>query len=197
MPRSPRPPSRIRRSWGCSEVARQIALLRGINVGGNKKVAMATLRGVFTDLGLTDVKTYVNSGNVVFSGRKTPAAELEKAIAAELGFDVAVVVRTRDEIAAVAAANPLGSVADNLARYLVLFSGGGAIDARRVADVDRDALKPELFAIRGSEAYLWLPGGVQGSKLLKAINEKRLGVTLTGRNWRTVEKLLELADAGA
>ena len=179
-------------------MARQIALLRGINVGGNKKVAMARLREVFTDdLGLTDVKTYVNSGNVVFGGRKTSAAKIEKAIAAAFGFDVPVIVRTRDEIADVVAANPLAKVADNPARYLVLFSGGGAIDAELVAEVDRDALKPEVFAIRGSEAYLWLPGGVQNSKLLKTINEKRLGVTLTGRNWRTVEKLLALADADA
>jgi uncharacterized protein (DUF1697 family) len=178
-------------------MARQIALLRGINVGGNKKVPMARLREVFTDdLGLTDVKTYVNSGNVVFGGRKTGAAKIEKAIAAAFGFDVAVVTRTRDELAAVIEANPLAAVADNPARYMVLFSGDGAIDAKRVADADRDALKPEVFAIRGSEAYLWLPNGVQNAKLLKTVNEKRLGVTLTGRNWRTVGKLLELADAG-
>jgi uncharacterized protein (DUF1697 family) len=175
---------------------RQIALLRGINVGGNRMVAMARLREVFADdLGLTDVKTYVNSGNVVFGGRRTSAAKIEQAIAAAFGFDVAVVVRTRDEIADVAAANPLADVATNPARYLVQFSGDGPIDEARVADVDRDALLPEAFAIRGSEAYLWLPGGVQSSKALKVINEKRLGVTLTGRNWRTVEKLLALADA--
>jgi uncharacterized protein (DUF1697 family) len=177
-------------------MARQIALLRGINVGGHKQVAMARLREVFADdLGLTDVKTYVNSGNVVFGGPTTSAAKIEQAIAAAFGFDVPVIVRTRDEIAAVAAANPLGAVAGNLARYMVLFSGDGPIDAERVAGVDRDALAPEVFAIRGSEAYLWLPGGVQKSPLLKAVNEKTLGVTLTSRNWRTVEKLLALADA--
>jgi uncharacterized protein (DUF1697 family) len=179
-------------------VARQIALLRAINVGGNKKVAMARLREVFTDdLGLTDVKTYVNSGNVVFGGPKTSAAKIEKAIAAAFGFDVPVIVRTRNELADVAAANPLSKVADNLARYMVLFSGDGPIDAERVSGVDRDALKPEVFAIRGSEAYLWLPDGVQSSPLLKTVNEKSLGVTLTSRNWRTVEKLLALAGADA
>jgi uncharacterized protein (DUF1697 family) len=80
---------------------------------------------------------------------------------------------------------------------MVFFSGSGPIDAERVADVDRDALKPEVFAIRGSEAYFWLPEGIQRSPLLKAVNEKTLGVTLTARNWRTVEKLLVLADAEA
>jgi uncharacterized protein (DUF1697 family) len=115
-------------------VARQIALLRGINVGGNKKVAMARLREVFTDdLGLTDVKTYVNSGNVVFGGRKTSAAKIEKAIADAFGFDVTVVTRTRDEIADVVAANPLAKVADKPARHLVLFSGGGPTSGCRAA----------------------------------------------------------------
>jgi uncharacterized protein (DUF1697 family) len=176
---------------------RQIALLRGVNVGPTTKVGMAPLRELFAGLGFSEIKTYVNSGNVVFSGKKASAKKIEAAIADEFGFDVPVVLRTRDELADVAAANPLAKVADNPARYLVLFSGGGAIDASKAADVDRDALKPEVFAIRGSEAYLWLPGGVQNSKLAKAINEKRLGVTLTGRNWRTVGKLLELADADA
>src|SRR4051812_27523912 len=176
---------------------RQIALLRGVNVGPTTKVGMAPLRELFAGLGFTEIKTYVNSGNVVFSGKKASAKKLEAAITEAFGFSVPVVLRTRDELADVAAADPLGKVADNLARYLVLFSGGGAIDAAKVADVDRDALKPEVFSIRGSEAYVWLPDGVQNSKLLKAINEKRLGVTLTGRNWRTVGKLLELADAAA
>ncbi|MCW2995127.1 MAG: hypothetical protein JWQ18_2622 [Conexibacter sp.] len=174
---------------------RQVALLRGINVGPSTKVGMAPLRELFAEQGFSEIKTYINSGNVVFSGKKASAAKLEKAIAAAFGFDVPVVLRTRDELAAVHAEDPLAKVADNPARYLVLFSGGGKLDAEKVAGVDRDALKPEVFAIRGSEAYVWLPGGVQSSKLLKQLSEKRLGVTLTGRNWRTVEKLLALADA--
>jgi uncharacterized protein (DUF1697 family) len=84
-------------------------------------------------------------------------------------------------------------VADNPSRYLVLFSGGGKIDASRAEGVEGGP--GERFAIDGAEAYLWLPGGFQKSPLLKEISEKRLGVTLTGRNWRTVEKLLALADA--
>jgi uncharacterized protein (DUF1697 family) len=174
---------------------RQIALLRGINVGPSTKVGMAPLRDVFAELGFSEIKTYINSGNVVFSGRKASVAKLERAIEAEFGFAVPVVLRTRDELAAVLAENPLAKVASNPARHLVLFSGGGKLDAERVADVDRDALKPEVFAIRGREIYAWLPNGVQSSKLLKQVSEKRLGVTLTGRNWRTVEKLLALADA--
>ena len=177
-------------------MARQIALLRGINVGGSKKVAMATLRELFAELGFTDVKTYVNSGNVVFSGREATAREIEEAIAATFGFDVAVVLRTRDELAAVVAANPLGDRATNPSRYLVLFSGGGPIDVARA-----DGVVPgegESYEIVGREAYLWLPDGVHASPLAKGLTEKRLGVApLTARNWRTVEKLLALCDQAA
>jgi uncharacterized protein (DUF1697 family) len=171
---------------------RQVALLRGINVGGNKMVPMAALRELFEELGHDDVKTYVNSGNVVFGGRKATAKKLEQAIEDAFGFDVAVVLRTRDELAAVVEANPFAGVADNPSRYLVLFSGGGKIDAARAEGVEGG--DGERFAIVGAEAYLWLPGGFQKSPLLKNLNEKRLGVTLTGRNWRTVEKLLAMTD---
>jgi uncharacterized protein (DUF1697 family) len=174
-------------------MARQIALLRGVNVGA-KKVAMAQLREVFAELGFDDIKTYVNSGNVVFSGRKASVKKVEAAIAAQFGFDVPVVIRTRDELAQVVEANPLGDVATNASRYLVLFSGGGAIDARKAEGVT--AGKGESYKIVGSEAYLWLPDGIHASPLAKGLTEKRLGVApLTGRNWRTCEKLLEIADA--
>jgi uncharacterized protein (DUF1697 family) len=175
-------------------VPRQIALLRGVNVGGNTMVGMAPLRAVFADLGHTDIKTYVNSGNVVFSGRAASAGRIEKAIKAEFDLDVPVVLRTRDEIAAVHAHDPLHDVATNPARYLVMF-GDRPLDPAKADDIDADAVAPEAFAIHGREAYLWLPDGVRNSPLTKAITERRFGVRLTGRNWRTVGKLLELADA--
>jgi uncharacterized protein (DUF1697 family) len=172
-------------------MARQIALLRAINVGGSKKVAMAVLREVFAGLGYTDVKTYVNSGNVVFSGRKATAKTIEQAIEAEFGFDVAVVLRTRDEIADVVANDPFGAAADNPSRYFVLFADR-RLDAGKADGVE--AGPGEQWAIRDREIHLWLPAGVQGSKLLKGMTEKRFGATLTSRNWRTVGKLLEIAD---
>lgn len=170
---------------------RQVALLRGVNVGPTTKVAMAALREVFAELGFTDIKTYVNSGNVVFSGRKASLPKVEKAIAAMCGWDVPVVLRTQDELADVLATNPLGDVANNASRYLVLFADA-KLDASKASDLDADELAPEAFAIHGREAYLWLPNGVQRSPLAKAMNEKRFGVRLTGRNFRTVEKLASL-----
>lgn len=170
---------------------RQVALLRGVNVGPTTKVGMAPLREVFAELGFTDVKTYVNSGNVAFSGRTASLAKVEKAIAAMCGWDVPVVLRTQDELAAVLEANPLAEVATNASRYLVLFADA-KIDAQKAADLDPGELAPETFAIGHREAYLWLPNGVQRSPLAKAFNEKRFGVRLTARNFRTVERLVSL-----
>ncbi|WP_445150057.1 DUF1697 domain-containing protein [Baekduia sp. Peel2402] len=170
---------------------RQVALLRGVNVGPTTKVAMADLREAFSELGFTEIKTYVNSGNVVFNGRKASLTKVEKAIAAIAGWDVPVVLRTQDELNDILKANPLKDVASNASRYLVLF-GDGKLDASKASDLDPKDLAPEAFAIRGREAYLWLPNGVQNSPLAKAMNEKRFGVRLTGRNWRTVEKLSAL-----
>jgi uncharacterized protein (DUF1697 family) len=169
---------------------RQVALLRAVNVGA-RKVGMAPLRELFAELGFTDVKTYVNSGNVAFSGRAAGAARIERALAEAFGFDIPVVLRTQEEMADVLAADPLADVATNASRYLVLFADA-PIDPAKAADLDPDALAPETFAIRGREAYLWLPDGVQRSPLAKAMSEKRFGVRLTGRNFRTVEKLASL-----
>jgi uncharacterized protein (DUF1697 family) len=179
-------------------MARQIALLRGINVGGTKKVPMAQLRELMAELGYTDVTTYVQSGNVVFTGPDAAPATveraLEQAIATAFGFDVAVVVRTRDELADVVAANPLADLAEDPAKYLVLFLSG-RLDPARLADLDPADFAPEAFVLGEREIYLWNPEGVGVSAIVKALTPKRLGLTATGRNWRTVEKLLALADA--
>ncbi|MDX6476284.1 MAG: hypothetical protein QOH95_1795 [Gaiellaceae bacterium] len=170
---------------------RQIALLRGVNVGGNKKVEMAKLRALMEELGYRDVRTYVNSGNVVFSGRSRPAKHLETAIAKTFGFEVPVVLRTRDELAAVVKANPLRKVANDPAKHLVVFCSEQAPVELEAADFE-----PETFVVRGREVYLWTPGGLRNSPLAKLLANKSLGTKSTARNWRTVEKLLELADEG-
>ncbi len=175
-----------------------IVLLRGINVGGRRRVAMSDLRALLTSLGYDGILTHVQSGNVVLSSRAAPGRvkqTIEKGLAAELALDVEVFVRTRDELAAVIARDPLGHVADDGARYLVSFLSGKpdaeAVRAAQDAEVGR-----ERFVLHGSEIYLWHPDGVHASKLAKVLSEKRLGVTATARNWNTVTKLLELADTG-
>ena len=171
-------------------VARQIALLRGINVGGNKRVEMARLRKLLEELGYRDVRTYVNSGNAVFSGPRRSEQHLEAAIAKTFGFDVPVVLRSRDELADIVQANPLRDVATDPAKYLVVFCG-----AEASTDLDPADFAPETFELRGREVYLWAPGGIGASELAKRLATRSLGAKSTARNWRTVEKLLALADA--
>jgi uncharacterized protein (DUF1697 family) len=170
-------------------MARQIALLRGVNVGGNKRVEMARLRALLEDLGYRDVQTYVNSGNVVFTGPRRSEQYLEAAIAKAFGFEVPVVLRSRDELADIVQANPLRGVAGDPAKHLVIFCG-----AEASTDLDPAEFAPETFHIRGREVYLWAPGGIGTSPLAKVLATKSLGEKSTARNWRTVEKLLELAD---
>ena len=175
---------------------RQVLLLRGINLGPSRRVAMADLREALTEAGYEDVQTYVQSGNVVLSSSKSAAKlgpEAEKVIAGRFGFDVDVVVRTRDELAAVVAANPLVDVADNHKRYQVSFLSE-ELDSDVTARLRELVVEPEALVIDGREVYAWHPAGVARSKLWNALAGKRLGVTATARNWTTVETLLTMAD---
>jgi len=178
---------------------RRIALLRGINLGSTNRIAMADLRALLSeDLGLADVRTLLQSGNAVFTSDAAPAAlerDVADAIAARLGLEVPVVVRTRDELAAVVALNPLGDVADEPKRYQVSFLAGDP-DPEAVAALEAADLAPERVAVHGREVYAWHADGIQRSPLARLITDKRLGTVATARNWNTVTKLLELADGG-
>jgi uncharacterized protein (DUF1697 family) len=176
---------------------RQIVLLRGVNLGSRNRIAMPRLRGALEAAGFADVATYVQSGNVVLTSRKKPerlAAECTRLIATELGLDVAVVVRTRDELAAVVERNPLGDVADNPKRYQVSFLAEEP-SPELVAKLAAAAIESERFVAIGRELYGWHPGGVARSKLWGRLAGRDLGITATARNWTTVTALLALADA--
>jgi uncharacterized protein (DUF1697 family) len=175
---------------------RQIVLLRGINIGPRNRVAMPALRELLAGAGFADVRTYVQSGNVVLETRRKPAAvakACEELIAAELGLDIAVVVRTRDELAEVVRRNPLGEIADNPKRYQVSFLESEP-DAKAVEKVSALAVDGERMEVIGREIYAWHPGGVARSKLWSGLAGKGLGVKATARNWTTVTTLLEMAD---
>ncbi len=179
-----------------TDVTRQIALLRGINVGKNKRIAMADLRALMDRLGYDDVKTHLMSGNAVYTTTKPPkvvAEELADAIDTELCPGIKVVVRTCSELAKVIADNPLAEAASDGSRFLVLFLSAKP-DAAGLAGLDEADFAPEKFRVGGREIYLWCRNGIQDSKLSKALTDKRLGVTVTARNWNTVTKLLELAS---
>ncbi len=175
---------------------RQIVLLRGINIGPRNRVAMPALRELLTDAGFDDVRTYVQSGNVVLSTRRTPkgvAKACEELIASELGLEIAVVVRTRDELAQVVRRNPLGDVADNPKRYQVSFLDAKP-DRKALEKLSAVAVAGERMEAIGREIYAWHPAGVARSKLWAGLAGKGLGVRATARNWTTVTTLLEMAD---
>jgi uncharacterized protein (DUF1697 family) len=176
---------------------RQIVLLRGINIGSRNRIAMPALRETLAEAGFEDVQTYVQSGNVVLSSQAPPATvarKCEAAIADRFGLEIAVVVRTRDELAQVVKRNPLGKVAKDPKRYQVSFLDGkpGRDVVRKLEEL---AVDDERFVADGRELYAWHPSGVARSKLWAALAGRGLGVTATARNWTTVTKLLELADA--
>jgi uncharacterized protein (DUF1697 family) len=177
-------------------VTTYVVLLRGINVGRHRRIAMSDLRALLDGLGYSDVRTHLQSGNVVLASGKSSdqvRRSIEKRIAEELGVDVEIFVRTRDELAAVIALDPLGDVADDPSRYLVSFLSAEPNPAR-VREAAAVEVGDERFVVSGREVFAWHPGGVHASKLAKVVSERRLGVTATARNWATLTKLLALAN---
>jgi uncharacterized protein (DUF1697 family) len=175
---------------------RQIVLLRGINIGARNRIAMPELRDSLTKAGLRDVRTYLQSGNVVLCSDAPPetlAGECERQIAGAFGLDIPVVVRTRDELAEVVRRNPLGKEAVDPKRYQVTLCSAKP-DGEVVRKLADRALDTERLVAVGRELYAWHPDGVARSKLWAQLAGKGLGVTATARNWTTVTKLLELAD---
>ena len=172
------------------ERARQVALLRGVNVGGRRRVAMAALRSSFEEQGFTEVTTYIQSGNVVFrAAGKVDVESVEAALAARFGAEISVVVRTGAQIDAVLAANPFDGEDSKLVHVAFL--------ARRptrseVGRLDLDGYDSERAVVRGAEIYYHLPNGM-GRSRLPAHVDRRLGVPATVRNLTTVAKLADLA----
>jgi uncharacterized protein (DUF1697 family) len=171
----------------------QIVLLRGINLGPRNRIAMPALREALSADGLRDVRTYVQSGNVVLSSEEDPAEladRIHALIAQAFGLDIAVVVRTRDELAEVVARNPLAEVAVNPKRYQVTFLGR-ELEQATLEKLEGLKLPDEQFVATGRELYAWHPDGVARSKLWPALAKQK---SATARNWTTVTQLLAMAD---
>jgi len=178
-----------------SRRSRHVALLRAINVGGNNELPMAALREIFDAVGFRDVATYLRSGNVAFTAPAAVARRAPAKVAAEIearfGYDVPVVTRTLKELSAVHAAHPFADRTDDLKRLHVAF-----LSAAPAADraIDPDRSPADRFELRGRDLYLFYPNGVARSKLQNRFIERALGVTSTTRGWRTVGKLLAMAE---
>ncbi len=171
------------------------ALLRGINVGGHKKVPMAELRALLTELGHGDPRTYLQSGNAVFTAPEAPpgrlAEELERAIAGRFGFDVGCLVLSRAELRAAADRCPFPAAELDPAKLVVLFLDAPA-SAHAVAERDPAPFAPDEFRLGEREIFAYFPGGMGRSKLGQVLSSPGRGHTATARNWRTVTRLLEL-----
>ncbi|MEQ4300488.1 DUF1697 domain-containing protein [Plantactinospora sp. B6F1] len=179
-------------------MTRYVALLRGVNVGSGNRIGMADLRRIVTDLGHDDVRTYLQSGNVVFgvADKADPqrlGSRVRKAIAEELGLDVPVLVRSGPELTALAGANPYTKANPDEVKLLVAF----------LAELPDPGLAAELavpgtdtaeftFAGTGREIYLHYPDGYGRTRFDNAYLEKRLAVASTTRNWKTVRALTDL-----
>ena len=176
------------------------ALLRGINVGGSRKVPMADLRTLMEDLGHGGVRSYLQSGQAVFTAdhgdEETLAAELAGAIEKRFGFAVDVIVRDHAYLKAIAEACPFPA-AELEAKQLHVTYFSAPVDADRFAEIDRAAYLPEEFRLGDRVLYLDAPNGLGRSKLAEHLSKPRLNkdVIATSRNWNTVVKLVEMTGA--
>ncbi|MGH9042197.1 MAG: DUF1697 domain-containing protein [Acidimicrobiia bacterium] len=175
-----------------------VALLRGINLGARNKVAMPALRALVESLGHSDVQTYIQSGNVVFTAGSGSSAEIaaamEAGIKTGLGLAVPVVLRTSKELERATLRNPFLAAGADPAALHVAFLGSPATKAA-AATLDPDRSPGDEFAVVDAEVYLHCPNGFGRSKLGLDWFEKKLGATATIRNWRTVTTLAELSRA--
>ena len=176
---------------------RHIALIRGINVGRAKRVAMADLRDLVEMLGYVDVSTLLNSGNILFTiprGSGAGAAgRIERALLARLAIAARVVVLSAADVVAIVRENSLDAVARDPSRLLVTVLTDRA-DRPRLMPLSRQRWAPEALVIGSRAAYVWCPAGIIKSPLVSAVN-KVLGDRMTSRNWTTMTKIRALVDA--
>lgn len=178
---------------------RYIALIRGINVGRAKRVAMADLRKLIDDLGYRDVRSLLNSGNVVFAADgvapAAAAAAIEEQMVLKLGVAARVLVLSREELATVLAENTLLGQASDHARLLVFILGDAGMRTA-VAPLCERGWGDEALAVGQRAAYVWCPDGVLASAAATALG-KELGDNTTARNWNTLCKLYALCNEPA
>jgi uncharacterized protein (DUF1697 family) len=183
-------------------MARYAALLRGINVGGHKKVPMAELRAMTTKLGFTDAETLLQSGNLVFTARSQAMARLEQLLEAAtlstIGVDCSYLLRTADDWASIIAANPFRKAAKSDPSRLAVTFCRDQPDATAVKALRQEIRGGEELDVVGRQLYVWYPDGMGTSRLAMALGRNRLGTICTARNWNTVLKIdAALRNGGA
>jgi uncharacterized protein (DUF1697 family) len=175
-----------------------ISMLRAVNVGGSGKIKMEPLREAYEALGLRDVRSLLQSGNVLFRSSVKNRDQLARRIMQEIerrfGLQVEVLIRTLPEFESIFERSPILSPRADLSKLLVMFLSR-VPDARAQAALSKWHKGPEMLELRGPEVYLYYPDGVGRSKLSTAVIERHLDTSGTARNWNTLTKLLEAARA--
>jgi uncharacterized protein (DUF1697 family) len=173
-----------------------ISMLRAVNVGGTSRIKMEPLRAAYEGLGFRDVRSLLQSGNVVFRSSVKDPRQLTTRIRQELerkfGLQIEVVIRTLPELESIFERSPVLSPRADPAKLLVMFLSG-VPDAQGQARLVKAHKGPEMLEVRGPEVYLYYPDGVGRSKLTTAVLESHLGTVGTARNWNTLSKLVEAA----
>jgi len=175
-----------------------ITMLRGINMTGHNAIKMTGLANLFMQIGYNDAETYIQSGNIVFTCHngniEDVSSGIRKAILSEFNLNIAVITRTANEMKKIISANPfLEEPGFDPSKMAVLFLELKPSDAQvlKVAGID---YPPDKFHINGSEIYVYCPNGFGKTKLYTNFFEAKMKVTGTARNWRTVNKLMEMAE---
>jgi uncharacterized protein (DUF1697 family) len=174
-----------------------VALMRGLNVGGNNRLPMVDLVAIFEEAGCKEVRTYIQSGNVLFQASSRLATKLptiiEQAIQKRFGYQVPVVMRPARSLTKLAKSNPF-LIAGHEPKGLYLMFLATLPSPESLDALDAQRGRPDQFAVRGDHVYLYYPNGSARSKLTTAYFDKTLRTTSTVRNWNTLTKLVELAD---
>ncbi|NRA83526.1 MAG: DUF1697 domain-containing protein [Gammaproteobacteria bacterium] len=177
---------------------RYISILRGINVGGHKKIKMTDLKDLYCALGLKNVETYIQTGNVIFSSEDNNEqlkTRLEQAINQHFGFEVPVIVRSNNQFNTLLSSLPFEglNIEDDGTKVLLTFLSAQP-NAELVRAIAQYVVAPEQLVIDGATAYLHCPNGYGKTKLTNNFIEKKLQVIATTRNWKSVTKLAQLAN---
>ncbi|TRZ43187.1 DUF1697 domain-containing protein [Robertkochia solimangrovi] len=174
-----------------------IALLRGINVSGHNIIKMADLRNMFEGLGFSDITTYVQSGNVVFSAAQENSREIENSIESKIndvyGYEVPVMILTKDHLNESITDNPFLEDAQMEEKFFHITFLSGTASTENLPEILEKCQPGEALELKDDKIYLYCPNGYGRTKLNNNFLEKKLGCKATTRNWKTVNKLSELA----
>jgi uncharacterized protein (DUF1697 family) len=177
-------------------MTRFVSLFRGINVGGQHSVRMDELKALYESLGFKDVATYIQSGNVVFTGDEADVAQLarriEHSFAQNFGFSTKVIVRTATELQDIIAHNPFQDQPLKELKWVVVLFLATRPDSKALEDLQKSYDGPEEFYLIGQELFIYYPNGIGRSRLTVPLVDKKLKTTGTGRNWNTILQLQKM-----